>query len=59
MNNWPCTFTAAELAALVGAAFLGIETMILLGFEEETLPCRSALRSVGFLLRTLEEPHAG
>ena len=52
-------FTAAELAALVGAAFLGIETMILLGFEEETLPCRSALRSVGFLLRTLEEPHAG
>jgi AcrR family transcriptional regulator len=51
-------FTAEELAALVGAAFLGIETMILLGFDEETLPCRSALRSVGFLLRTIEERRA-
>ncbi len=48
-------FTAEELAVLVGAAFLGIETMILLGFEEDELPCRSALRSIGFLLRKLEE----
>ncbi len=46
------------MAALVGAAFLGIETMILLGFDEETLPCRSALRSIGFLLRTMEERRA-
>lgn len=52
-------FSAEELAVLVGAAFLGIETMILLGFEEETLPCRSALRSIGFLLRTHEERRAG
>jgi AcrR family transcriptional regulator len=52
-------FTADELAVLVGAAFLGIETMILLGFEEAVLPCRSALRSIGFLLRTLEERRAG
>lgn len=51
-------FTAEELAALVGAAFLGIETMILVGFDEETVPCRSALRSVGFLLRTMEEHDA-
>jgi len=52
-------FTAREVAALIGTTFLGIETMILLGFEEETLPCRSALRSIGFLLRTWEESHAG
>jgi AcrR family transcriptional regulator len=52
-------FTAEELAALVGAVFLGIETMILLGFEEATLPCRSSLRSIGFLLRTQEERREG
>ena len=51
-------FTAEQLAALVGAAFLGIETLILLGFDEEALPCRSALRSIGFLLRTMEEQRA-
>lgn len=51
-------FTAEEVAALVGTAFLGIETMILLGFEEDALPCRSALRSIGFLLRTMEERRA-
>lgn len=51
-------FTPDELAALIGAAFLGIETMILLGFDEQTLPCRGALRSIGFLLRTVEEGHA-
>lgn len=52
-------FTAEEVSALIGAAFLGMETMILLGFDEETLPCRSALRSIGFLLRTMEEDRAG
>lgn len=52
-------FTANEVATLIGVAFLGIETMILLGFDEEAMPCRSALRSVGFLLRTMEEHRAG
>ena len=47
-----------EVAALVGAAFLGIESMILLGFDEEVLPCRAALRSIGFLLRSMEEQRA-
>jgi AcrR family transcriptional regulator len=51
-------FSPREIAALIGTTFLGMETMILLGFSEETLPCRSALRSVGFLLRTWEENHA-
>ena len=48
-------FSPAEVATLVGTTFLGVETMILLGFDEDAMPCRSALRSVGFLLRTLEE----
>jgi AcrR family transcriptional regulator len=51
-------FTPQEVAALIGAAFLGIETMILLGFDEEALPCRSAVRSIGFLLRTMEMQRA-
>jgi len=52
-------FTAQEIAALAGTVFLGMETMILLGFDEAQMPCRSALRSVGFLLRTMEEHRAG
>jgi AcrR family transcriptional regulator len=51
-------FSPGEVATLVGTTFLGIETMILLGFDEDTMPCRSALRTVGFLLRTLEERDA-
>lgn len=51
-------FTPHEVATLVGAAFLGIESMILIGFDEEALPCRAALRSIGFLLRTVEEQRA-
>ena len=52
-------FTPAEIGTLAATVFLGIETMILLGFDEETMPCRSALRSIGFLLRSLEEGRAG
>ncbi len=44
----------AEAAALAGHLFLGAEAMILLGFTEQELPSRSALRKVGELLRTLE-----
>lgn len=44
----------ANVASLVGAAFLGAEAMILLGFEDE--PTRRALRSVGTAIRNLEEP---
>lgn len=48
-------FDATEVAALVGNAFLGAESMILLGVGEEDIPSRSALRKVGALIRTLEE----
>lgn len=52
-------FTAAEVATLVGNAFLGSEALILLGFERDDLPVRAALRRVGVLIRDLEERGGG
>jgi AcrR family transcriptional regulator len=49
-------FTPQELAALAGLPFLGAETVILLGLDESKIAARSALRKIGELLRTLEEP---
>jgi AcrR family transcriptional regulator len=51
-------FTAEELAALVGSAFIGAEALLLLGFDRQLLPIRSALRRVGIALRQLEEEPA-
>jgi AcrR family transcriptional regulator len=48
-------FTPEEIGLLVGAPFLGIEAMLLLGFSEEELPSRSALRKFGDIIRALEE----
>ena len=48
-------FTAEELATLVASAFYGSEALLLLGFDREMLPVRSALRRVGVLIRELEE----
>lgn len=48
-------FKAEEIAALVGMAFLGAESMILLGVDENPVPCRTALRRVGTLIRAAEE----
>ena len=48
-------FTPAEAGLIAGAPFLGAEAMILLGFSEEDLPIRSALRKFGEVLRSLEE----
>jgi AcrR family transcriptional regulator len=52
-------FTAREVAVLAGAPFLGVEALILLGFDESELPMRSALRKIGDLLRAMEERDAG
>jgi hypothetical protein len=46
---------ANELAALIGQAFLGGETMLLLGFDRHQWPVRSALRRFALLIRELEE----
>jgi AcrR family transcriptional regulator len=48
-------FTAEEVGALVTAAFIGAEALILLGFDRQLLPIRSALRRIGMLIRQLEE----
>jgi AcrR family transcriptional regulator len=48
-------FTAEELATLIGSAFVGSEALLLLGFERDTLPIRSALRRIGVLIREREE----
>jgi AcrR family transcriptional regulator len=52
-------FTAQEIGALIGTSFLGAEALLLLGFDRELLPIRSALRRIGVLIRQLEEGPAG
>jgi AcrR family transcriptional regulator len=47
--------TCAEVAALVGDAFLGAETMLLLGVTDADVPHRSALRKIAAWIRELEE----
>jgi AcrR family transcriptional regulator len=48
-------FTAEEVATLIGTTFVGAEALLLLGFDREVLPIRSALRRIGVLIRNLEE----
>jgi hypothetical protein len=48
-------FTPEDIAALVGAAFIGMEAYLLLGLEEQGLPLRSSLRRFGDVIRVLEE----
>jgi AcrR family transcriptional regulator len=48
-------FPADEVAALIGQAFLGGEAMLLLGFDRQQWPVRSALRRISVLIRELEE----
>ena len=48
-------FTPDEVGTLVGAAFIGAEALLLIGFDRELLPIRSALRRFGVVIRQLEE----
>lgn len=48
-------FTAREVATIIGNTFMGSESLILLGFDRDVLPIRSALRRIGVLIRRLEE----
>jgi AcrR family transcriptional regulator len=47
-------FTPDEIAALVGSAFIGAESYLLLGIEDEGVPIRRALRRFGDLIRAWE-----
>ncbi len=51
-------FTAEEIGTLVGVAFLGAESLLLLGFDRNALPIRSALRRFSALIRGFEEGQA-
>lgn len=51
-------FTARELASLVANAFVGAESMFLLGMEKQGAPVRDCLRRVGDLIRILEQHKA-
>jgi AcrR family transcriptional regulator len=48
-------FTAEEVAALVTNTFIGSEALLLLGFDRQLMPVRSALRRIGLVIRALEE----
>jgi AcrR family transcriptional regulator len=48
-------FTASEIAALIGFAFIGAEAYLLLGFDRHQIPIRAALRRVGQLIRERED----
>ncbi|WP_372784190.1 TetR/AcrR family transcriptional regulator [Phenylobacterium sp.] len=47
-------FSADDIAALVGAAFIGAEAALLLELESEKIPIRQALRRVGAAIKILE-----
>lgn len=44
-----------DIACLVGNAFMGSEALLLLGFEQNGMPIRRALRRIGALIRKAEE----
>ncbi len=48
-------FRAEEITSLVGAAFIGAESLILLGFDDIQHPMRAALRRVGDLIALTEK----
>lgn len=47
-------FAAEEVAALIGCAFMGAESLHLLGGEKKGVPVRKALRRFGDLIRMAE-----
>lgn len=51
-------FAPAEAASLIGCAFIGAESLLLLGFDRHQIPVRSSLRRVGQLIRDAEEAAA-
>jgi AcrR family transcriptional regulator len=48
-------FTADEVATLIVNTFIGSEALLLLGFDRQVIPIRSALRRIGLVIRQREE----
>jgi AcrR family transcriptional regulator len=51
-------FEPAEVATLIGNAFIGSEALLLLGFDRHQLPIRSSLRRIAEVIRAVEERSA-
>ena len=47
-------FSPEEMAVLIGGVFIGAEAWLLLGFERQQLPIRTALRRIADVIRDLE-----
>jgi AcrR family transcriptional regulator len=47
--------SAEDVGALVSNAFIGAESLVLMGIEEGGVPLRDALRRIGTLIRMLEQ----
>jgi AcrR family transcriptional regulator len=47
-------FSPEEAATMIGNLFMGAEAMLLLGFDRQQLPIRSALRRLAEVIRQLE-----
>jgi AcrR family transcriptional regulator len=47
-------FSAEEIGALIGSAFMGAESTFLLGVEKRGVPARQSLRRIGELIRLFE-----
>ncbi|HEX9522075.1 MAG TPA: TetR/AcrR family transcriptional regulator [Reyranella sp.] len=47
-------FSTAEIAALIGGAFIGAESLYLVGLEKKGSPVRQALRRIGDAIRIAE-----
>jgi hypothetical protein len=52
-------FSAEEVAALIGSAFIGAESHYLLGTEKRGVPVRQSLRRFGDLIRIGEASSSG
>ena len=50
-------FTPAEIATLIGNAFIGSEALLLLGFDPNQLPIRASLRRIADVIRAAEAAH--
>jgi hypothetical protein len=47
-------FSAEEVSTLIGVAFMGAESIYLLGLEKKGMPIRQSLRRFGDLIRMIE-----
>ncbi len=53
LSGWFALLT--EVATLIGTTFIGSESLLLLGFDRQVFPIRSALRRIGVVIRQREE----